>query len=374
MKKSLKKNLGLVLAAALCACGLQACYVDDNCIERYNTACSYDCVDLCEPRAVCELRPVCDYETMCDLFSCWDEYTCWDEEYCWNESYCFTDCAEHCHDYLVCEKPPQCYNDYDCGVGSVCRGGKCMGTGPISGPGNGGPGNGGPGNGGPGNNGNNGTVAMCGACNSWADCAENNSECVLLDDNSQVCTRACSSDNDCANGFYCGSIDGGHSGSKQCLPYNGSCDANYCSKDADCMGENATCDTKSHSCTLSKKNLNECETYADCKGSTNSNGEELNVCVQYSNTDKTSANYCTIDCYSDRGCDAGYYCYLTKADLESGVCFRDQSLACRADSDCSEKGMICNNGKCTLSCSTNDDCSSPSKRFSCIQGACVFQD
>lgn len=327
MRKLWNNKLSMVLAAALCACGLSGCYIDSNCIERE----AYSCSTTCDP--------VCSIDTVCDIWGCWDEEVCW------------TDCYESCHSYIVCEEPrDECYYDRDCGANAYCDGGHCYAN-PVS-----------------------GNVAMCGACSRSADCREDGAACVALESGEQVCMRACNKVSDCSAGFACVVVtdDASQQSLQQCIPTNGSCDSNYCNRDSDCV-ENATC--KDHACVLDM-NVSECNSYKDCEGMQLEDGTPLNICIQRKDSNGKSSNYCTIDCYSDMGCDPGYYCHLTTNSLESGVCFRGNEQSCNSNKDCTgdREGLLCRNGKCMKSCRSDADCASNSNNFFCDNGVCKYND
>ncbi len=368
MKNVLASRISFVLAAALCACGLQACYVDSNCLERTEYSCGVSCGTVCSP--VCHTESVCESScsTVCDAFYCWDECVdvCNPYDVCVDE--CWQDCAEHCHPYTVCEEPPECWTDRDCGANATCRGGVCEyygggGYTPAPNPQGG-------------QSSQRGSVAMCGLCNRSGDCYEDGAACTLLDSGEQVCTRACETFADCPSGYSCVVVsDNSVSQSvQQCIPANNSCSTSYCNSDADCF-ENGICDN--HSCVLSQNNLSECNTYQDCIDAgykSNIDGAALNICIQYTDTSNNKANYCTIDCYTDRECDSGYFCYLSENNLDSGICFRGNELACTRDEDCSGKGMVCNNGRCSVSCFQDADCNAKNANFRCLNKVCIFDN
>lgn len=324
MRKLWNNKLSMVLAAAVCACGLSGCYIDSNCIERDAVSCSTEC------------SPYCSYETVCNGWECWDEETCW------------SDCYESCHSYTVCEKPrDECYYDRDCGANAYCDDGICR------------------------QNQIQGNVAMCGACSRSADCRDPKSACVALESGEQACMSSCQKVSDCANGFACVVVtdDATQQSLQMCIPTNGSCDANYCNRDSDCGLENASC--VDHTCVLDM-NVSECNNYKDCQGMQLSDGTSLNICIKRNDSNGKAANYCTIDCYSDLGCDPGYYCHLTTDSLESGVCFRGNEQSCNSNSDCTgdRAGLLCRNGKCMKPCSNDDQCASAGNAFYCSNGVC----
>ena len=333
MRKFLNHKFSFALAALVCAAGLSGCYIDSNCIERV----AYDCYPEC--------RDFCSYETVCDLFGCWDEEVC------------YSDCSDVCHEYTVCEKPRRddydgCYSDRDCGPNAYCANGGCVNN-PVQ-----------------------GNVAMCGACDRSADCREDGAACVALESGEQACMRKCDKVSDCSSGFACVVVtdDNTQQSLQMCIPTNGSCDASYCNRDTDCV-ENATCEN--HACVLDL-NVSECQSYRDCAGMTMYSDPDvaLNTCVMRTDSSGREANYCTIDCYSDRGCDPGYYCHLPTDSLESGVCFRDNDQSCRDNSDCKgdRAGLTCRNGKCMKPCNNDNECASPSNNFICNNGVCAFRD
>ncbi len=328
MRKSIMKKVPFVLASVLCAFGLQACFVDSNdLVCRTEYSCGVECVDYCEPRT-----------------NGWYE---WDE--CWET------CDDVCHAYEVCENPPECYDDWDCGYGYSCWGGECFRDSNS-------------------HAGQQGNVGLCGSCNDSMDCSGRGSLCVELDTTKEhVCGTSCLRDEDCASGYQCNAYMDNNQSVGQCVPMTGSCRNNYCRDDYDCTN-NASCED--HRCVFDKKlpntNPNECTTYKDCAAYMANDGTPLNICINYEENGQ-KINYCTIDCYTDAGCDKGYYCYLEKADLDSGICFRGTEHACVYDKDC-DGSMLCRNGKCTLSCNSDRDCVSGSNKFTCDNGACIFHE
>ena len=309
----MRKKLGILAALAMLSCGLQACFVEvDNqhCERRYS--CDY----------VCNSYVITD----CGFYSCWDEI--------------IEDCGEVCSWYDECYyvDSDTCRHDRDCGHNQYCSNGSCYNKG--------------------------GYGQHCDPCNKSGDCADINGACVALNSGEQVCLSGCQSSADCPINYECQGVADHNLSRSVCVPNNESCDNSYCRSDMDCV-ENASC--INNRCELDMTNLNECDSHADCSGY-----GDYYVCVKSADEANNPVNYCSMVCYSDSGCEAGYTCQLSVPnDLESGVCYRDNEHACVYSSDC-EGGMVCQNGHCMKSCSSNADCASPSNGFSCVAGVCKF--
>ena len=312
MKKSIK-NYGLMaLATALCAIGMQACWIGDS---------------------DCYTRTQCT--RVCDWWECWDDCT---EQYLCEDDYYYNPGGESSY---------QCRENRDCSQNSYCQNGKCYQY-------------------------NSGDTPFCGNCSITDDCIEGGAVCVGMDDGTQTCMRACDYDTDCPNGFECLAMEGktangSRVSSKQCYPTNGSCDANFCKDSRDCV-QNAEC--VNNVCVVPTTNLNECNRHSDCDGY-----GIYNTC--YKNSDGES--YCAATCYTDEQCDIGYNCYLTKSKsssmrsnpLDSGICLTVKDGSCIFSADCGD-GMVCNNGKCAVTCKSDRDCTTSTDfKFYCEGGICV---
>ena len=310
MKKAFRKYGLMALAAAFCAIGMQGCFVDSDCYTR--TSCS----------------------TVCDWWTCYDD--CWDDYIC-----------EDDYDYRPGGyNEAQCYDNRDCDIDSYCEDGRCYQY-------------------------NSGSVPFCGQCDITDDCKEGGAVCVNLGDSTNACLRLCDYDRDCPEGFSCldmeGVAPGSRVSSKQCYPKNESCDASYCRDSNDCV-QNADC--INHRCEVSTQNLNECSRKEDCSGY----GADYAVCYT---SKRKNESYCTQSCFADTQCDPGYSCYLAPnrqsngSVLDSGICLTPDDGKCVFSSDCGD-GMLCNDGKCMLKCSSDRDCYSDYISFSCVSGVCRF--
>lgn len=317
-------KLGMLAALMLCAGGLQACFVDTNCVEKSYLDCQRVCTD--------------HVYTECDPF-----WGCVDHVY--------TDCADHCDRVYYCDYYDSndhhdnhsdgfyCRHNYDCAGGQYCENGKC-------------------------NDYSSGTAQMCQSCKRSADCWGSDSACVKMGSGEQVCLQGCQAASDCSMGFECMVVDDlvNHQSIQQCVPQTQSCDPDYCD-DRYLCAENAEC--VNNRCVHDVLDVNECSTFEDCFA------YDMDVCVK-TTVENKDISYCSLTCYSDWQCPVGYSCILTEPNnLESGVCFKYGGDECVYSTDCSD-GMVCSDGKCSKACSNDIECASPSNGYACVTGVCKF--
>ena len=312
MKKLFKKYGLLALGAIISTCAIQGCYIDG---------------EGCTTKRSCYTR--------CDSWRCED--VCDVYEYCPGDRY---------------YKGFQCRYDWDCASGSSCIDGFCVDVSVNN----------------YANYANYGYVQACGFCSDTGQCAGLGSACSLLASGEQVCTIPCSDtihSTDCPNGFACMTYGERGNTVTQCIPYNNSCDPNYCTTDMDCS-DNGICSY--NRCVANYNKGDNCE-YNDCLRVA---GPDYPYCYVSS----TSYSYCTMGCYHDADCgvNSGYACALTSGGydaMDSGVCVVTQDAYCEYSRDCPD-GLTCVGGRCTISCRSDRDCANSSgvADYYCAGGYC----
>jgi len=247
----------------------------------------------------------CGYDQNCESGRCL-KYAGETEGYC-TSIYCFTEegclnhscqdtnemcCVELAEDYRMCLKIAE---GYECGDGTGTRGDSCTGT-------------------------------------LESACAEGH-DCIRLDDTDPfaICARPCDTDADCAEcqwsvepsmGFECATVTGG---ARYCLLSN----KEYCSSDADCLGEE-TCAYQGQS--LFRLEAGICGQWGPSPpGAYCEEPESCSslICIE---------NVCRAVCSNDTQCAADEACVWLDRHASGPYCVAGPR--CQTDEDCAE-GQLC---------------------------------
>ncbi len=206
---------------------------------------------------------------------------------------------------------------------------------------------------------------LCDTCTSDDDCGGPNDGCVTLGDG-QVCGSACTTVDDCPDGFTCFRVDSVIG--QQCVPQSGACTGCLVSG----CDEGQFCNPVSEACEPQANTCQPCAVPNQC-------GPDAE-CVEFG-----GAKYCVDDCSAGQACDTGYACQtvrdvtvcmpetgscgggvecdITEADCTSSAPIFDPfnclCIECEDASDCGANQLCTDSGECVNNgdpCASLTDC------------------